>query len=124
DEILIEIGIPDSLPQRTFTLHAADSTFMDVENQWNESPLTANYTKINTENLSEEISGQVETDELPILVQLLDKSGNIVQETYLTESNRYKLTNMEAGEYRLRAIVDRNKNRRWDPGHIGDRRQP
>lgn len=124
DEILIRINIPDSLPQSTFTLHAADSTFIDVENQWNESPLAANYTKIKAENLSGEISGQVKTDELPILVQLLSKSGNIVQEIYLTESNEYKLTNMEAGEYRLRAIVDRNKNRRWDPGNIAVRRQP
>ncbi len=123
-EILIAVNIPDSLPQSTFTLHAADSTFIDVENQWNESALAANYTKLKPENLSEEISGTIETDELPILLQLLNKAGEVVQEQYLTETNTYRLVNIEAGEYRLRAIIDRNKNKRWDPGNIAAKRQP
>src|SRR5690606_14446067 len=116
-EILIRVAIPDSLPHSVFTLHATDSTFIDIENQWNESSVAANYTKIKTENLSDGISGMVETDELPILVQLLDKSGEIIQETYLTDSNQYGFANVEAGSYKLRAIIDRNKNKRWDPGN-------
>src|SRR5690606_14192498 len=69
-------------------------------------------------------SGIVETDELPILVQLLSKTGEVVQETYLTDSNQYKLVNVEAGAYKLRAIIDRNKNKRWNPGIIASKRQP
>jgi hypothetical protein len=120
----INIPIPDSLAYNTFTVFAADSTFMDVENQWNETKMEANYSKLKEEALSEELSGHVETDELPIIVQLLDKSDEVVQELYLTETNAYKFTQIEAAQYRLRAIIDRNKNRRWDAGNMQEERQP
>lgn len=123
-ELLINIPIPDSLNYATFTVVAADSTFIDVENQWNETPLEANYSKLKEETLSEELSGYVDTDETPIIVQLLGKSEEVVKELYLTDTNAYKFTELEAGQYRLRAIVDRNNNRRWDPGNIQDKRQP
>jgi hypothetical protein len=121
---LLEVPIPDSLNFDVFTVFAADSTFMDVENQWNSSPIEANYTKIEEETLSEELSGKVETNELPIIIQLLTENDEVIKESYLTESNEFKLTNIEAGEYKLRAIIDRNKNRRWDPGNILENRQP
>jgi uncharacterized protein (DUF2141 family) len=123
-QLLVTVPIPDSLNYTTFTVFAADSTFLDVENQWNETPLEANYSKLKEESLSEELSGYVETDELPIIVQLLGKSDEVIQQLYLTETNAYKFTQMEAGQYRLRAILDRNKNGRWDPGNIYEKRQP
>jgi uncharacterized protein (DUF2141 family) len=123
-KILINIQIPDSLNFNTYTVYAADSTFMDVENEWNVSKVEANYSKIKEETLSEELSGKVETDELPLLVQLLNKNEEVIQETYLTETNVFKFTQIEAGDYKLRAIVDRNKNRRWDPGNIREKVQP
>lgn len=123
-QMRINIPIPDSLAYNTFTVFAADSTFMDVENQWNETKMEANYSKLKEEALSEELSGHVETDELPIIVQLLDKSDEVVQELYLTETNAYKFTEIEAAQYRLRAIIDRNKNRRWDAGNMQEARQP
>ncbi|HLW20514.1 MAG TPA: Ig-like domain-containing domain [Cyclobacteriaceae bacterium] len=120
----VNIPIPDSLNFSTYTVFASDSTFIDVENQPNETKLEANYAKIKEETLSEELSGKVNTEELPLLIQLIDRSNNVVKEAYLTESSSFKLLNMEAGQYTLRAIVDRNKNRRWDPGNIHDKRQP
>src|SRR5690606_2749769 len=101
-----------------------DSTFMDVENLWNKSKVEANYNKLKDESLADEVSGKVETDELPIIVQLLDKSNNVVQEAYLTTTNTFRFTNFEAGDYRLRDIIDKNKNKRWDPGNLREKRQP
>lgn len=123
-EYQIEVEIPDSLAFDVFTVFAADSTFKDVENQWNSTELEANYSKIKEETLSEELSGKVETTEFPIIIQLLNKNDEVIQESYLSESNEFKLVNMEAGDYKLRAIVDRNKNKRWDPGNILENRQP
>lgn len=123
-QILISIEIPDSLNFNTYTVYAADSTFMDVENQWNISKLEANFSKIKEETLSEELSGKVETDERPLLVQLLSKSDEVIRETYLTDTNVFRFTQIEAGDYKLRAIVDRNKNKRWDPGNIHEKVQP
>src|SRR5690606_11885314 len=123
-EILITVPIPDTLQYATYTVFAADSTFIDVENQWNETHLEANYSKLKQETLSEELSGYIDTDEGPIIVQLLGKSDEVVKELYFTETNAYKFTELEAGQYRLRAIIDHNNNRRWDPGNIQQKRQP
>ena len=120
----IEIPIPDTLPYNTFTVFASDSTFKDAGMQWNENQLQANYSKTNPETLSEEVTGKVDSDEYPIIVQLLDKSDEIIQETYLTDSNNFKFTQMQPGDYRLRAIIDRNKNGKWDPGNFYENRQP
>lgn len=123
-KFLIEVEIPDSLDFNVFTVFAADSTFMDVENQWNTTKLEANYNKIEEETLSDELSGKVETNELPIIIQLLNKNDEVIKESYLTETNEFKLVNIEAGDYKLRAIIDRNQNRRWDPGNLFEKTQP
>jgi len=120
----ITVPIPDTLRAGTFTVYAADSTFRDVEGLYNEARLEANYKKIKTESLTDEISGIVNTDELPIMVQLLNKRNEIVKEVYLTTTNRFSLTDIEAGDYLLRAIIDRNGNRRWDPGNFTDNTLP
>lgn len=122
--LTIDIAIPDSLNYSTFTVYAADSTFIDVENQWNENSLEANYAKLKEEALSEELSGYVDTDERPLIVQLLGKSDEVVREIHLADTNAYRFTQLEATQYRLRAIVDHNRNGRWDPGNISEKRQP
>src|SRR5690606_31352989 len=117
-------AVQDSLNQTRFSLFAADSTFRDIEGQWNTAELMATYDKLDPETLSEALSGTIETDELPLIVQLLDTSDKLVQEVYLTESPDYVFNNIEPGNYKLRAIVDRNQNKRWDPGNFYKNTQP
>lgn len=123
-KLQITVPVADTLRAGTFTLYAADSTFRDIEGLYNETKLEANYKKIKTESLTDEISGIVNTDELPIIVQLLNRRNEVIKEVYLTESNKFSLTDIEAGDYLLRAIVDRNGNRRWDPGNFVDNTLP
>ncbi|HSJ68747.1 MAG TPA: Ig-like domain-containing domain [Anditalea sp.] len=123
-KLQITVPVADTLRAGTFTVYAADSTFRDIEGLYNETKLEANYKKIKTESLTDEISGIVNTDELPIIVQLLNRRNEVIKEVYLTESNKFSLTDIEAGDYLLRAIVDRNGNRRWDPGNFVDNTLP
>lgn len=123
-KLLINIYVPDSLKYETFTVFAADSTFQDVENQWNKKKLEANYKKLKAETLADGITGTVATDERPIIIQLLNKREEVLQQKYLQETNAFEFTNIEAGDYKIRAIIDRNKNSRWDPGNYYENRQP
>jgi len=120
----ITVSVPDTLRAGTFTLYASDSTFRDVEGLYNEARLEANYKKLKAESLTDEVSGIVNTNELPIIVQLLNRRSEIIREVYLTTSNRFRLTDIEAGDYLLRAIIDRNGNRRWDPGNFTENTLP
>jgi len=117
DKLFIYLNIADSIPQEIFTLHAKDSTFLDIENIFNKETVKANYKKIKRETLADEISGTILENSGPYIVQLLSKN-EVKREQYIETGNAFSFTLVEAGEYQIRVIADRNKNRRWDPGNF------
>jgi hypothetical protein len=121
DKLYINLTLADSIPQEIFTLNARDSTFRDIENVFNKEPLKANYKKLKRETLADEISGTILGNSGPYIVQLISKS-DVKREQYIEKGNAFSFTLVEAGEYQIRVITDRNKNRRWDPGNFALRR--
>jgi uncharacterized protein (DUF2141 family) len=116
------IPIPDSVTSNSFTLYIGDSTFMDVEGVWTDKKYENTYTKINPETLAEEIKVTVNIEERPLIVQILTKKDEIIREQYLENTNTITFKNIEAGTYIIRAIVDKNKNKRWDTSNYLDKR--
>jgi hypothetical protein len=123
-KLIMELFIPDSLKYETYTIYAGDSSIRDIQGIYNKEPIKANYKKLKQDRLADGISGTVHTEERPILLQLINKKNEIIKEIYLEDTNKYEFTRIEAGDYRIRAIIDRNKNRRWDPGNYFENRQP
>ncbi|WP_225444057.1 Ig-like domain-containing domain [Echinicola arenosa] len=123
-ELVLTVPINDTLSISNYNLLAADSTFEDVEGQYNKKSIKTNFKKQNTDDLADEVSGKILTDELPIIVQLLNTDETVVKEIYLTENFDYSFKKIKAGEYKIRAIIDRNGNKKWDPGNYQDKRQP
>ncbi|EON75727.1 hypothetical protein ADIS_3817 [Lunatimonas lonarensis] len=121
---IVQIPIPDSLVYDTYKVYIGDSSIIDIEGIGNEAKLEANYKKLKPDRLADGVSGTIRTTEFPILVQLLNKKDEIVRELYLDSTNTYEFTKIEAQEYKVRAIIDRNKNRRWDPGNFRMNTQP
>ncbi len=58
------------------------------------------------------------------LLELLNSQDVVVNRTRCLGSCTWNLDRIAAGSYRMRAIVDRNQNGRWDPGALETRRQP
>lgn len=116
------IPIPDSVASDSFTLYIGDSTFMDVEGEWTDKKYENTYTKINPETLAEEIKVSVNTKERPLIIQILNKKDEIIRQEYLENTNTTTFKNIEAGTYIIRAIVDKNKNKRWDTSNYLDKR--
>ncbi|EMS32925.1 hypothetical protein C943_00932 [Mariniradius saccharolyticus AK6] len=116
------IPIPDSVASDSFTLYIGDSTFMDVEGEWTDKKYENTYTKINPETLAEEIKVSVNTEERPLIIQILNKKDEIIRQEYLENTNTTTFKNIEAGTYIIRAIVDKNKNKRWDTSNYLDKR--
>lgn len=123
-KLIMELFIPDSLKYETYTIYAGDSSIRDIQGIYNKEPIKANYKKLKQDRLADGISGTVYTEERPILLQLINKKNEIIKEIYLEDTNKYEFTRIEAGDYRIQAIIDRNKNRRWDPGNYFENRQP
>jgi len=122
---ILEFNIPltDSTKIESFVLTAADSTFKDIQGQYNEKAITANYKKIRPETLADLIQGTILDATGPFIVQLLDSKGNLYRELFIEEGNTYQFDKVEAGSYQIRVIEDKNSNRRWDPGNFFENRQ-
>ncbi|MCH7414582.1 Ig-like domain-containing domain [Belliella sp. R4-6] len=122
-KLLMDIPILDTLPNTTYTIYAADSTFKDVEGLYNEKKVEASYKKLNPETLVTSLDVVVDTEFRPLLIQLLDKSGKVIKEVLKEDTNKHSFTDFEAGTYNLRVIFDENKNKRWDPSNMRQNRQ-
>lgn len=106
--------LPDSIANDSFTLYAGDSTFIDVESEFNQTKAEFIFKRLKKETLSDEVKVKVNTDQLPLIVQITDKKEEVIAERYLSQSNEAIFQNVEPGSYYIRAIVDKNKNKRWD----------
>jgi hypothetical protein len=121
--LTIALQIPDSITNETFNFYASDSTFTDIEGLYNEKKLEASYKKQKPDALAEEIKVKVNTTELPIIIQIMNKKDEVIAEKYLVESNQAVFKDIEPGVYYIRAIIDRNKNQRWDTSNMLQKRQ-
>jgi len=66
----------------------------------------------------------VETSvEGPLLIQLLDKDDHILQQELLKDSI-IEYPWLRPGEYKIKAVTDKNRNGKWDTGDYLKKRQP
>src|SRR5690606_25381807 len=58
---------------------------------------------------------EIRTAEENYIIELLDNNYKVVRQLRNTPTARFE--NLIPGEYRMRLVIDRNKNGRWDPGN-------
>ncbi|MDP3445320.1 MAG: hypothetical protein Q8T08_20875, partial [Ignavibacteria bacterium] len=59
----------------------------------------------------------------PMIIQLLNLKEEVLSQYFLEGSQKLELKNMKPGKYKLKAIQDNNRNRRWDTGNLIDKLQ-
>ncbi|WP_111668868.1 Ig-like domain-containing domain [Algoriphagus litoralis] len=122
DLLKVTLSIPDTVSRDVFTIKASDSTFLDIENQVNETLLSANYRKLKRENLADEISGRILDAKPPFIVQLLNSKNELIREEFLENTDAYSFKLLEPGTFKIRVIEDLNGNKRWDPSNFLQKR--
>lgn len=83
--------------------------------------LKALYTKKDAEKYGS-IGGSVNTDKNNILVQLLSKDNKVIRQIDYKKDFLFEYLN--DGEYKIRVVVDDNRNRKWDQGNYKTRKMP
>ena len=122
DVLRIQTFLPDSLESDLVTLFAADSTFQDIEGEYNEKKLEANYRKLLRKNLADGISGTVLGTEGPLVLELINGKKEIAYEQVLKEGGKFSFILLDPGTYSLRIIEDKNGNGIWDPSNYMQRK--
>jgi len=59
-----------------------------------------------------------------MIIQLLDSKGEVLKEKMEWSNNIVEFSYLKAGNYRLKAIYDRNENGKWDTGNYEEKLQP
>lgn len=60
----------------------------------------------------------------PLVVEVLDKRDTVVQQQSLPGNGKLRFIHLPTGDYRLRAVVDKDSNGRWTPGDYRRQRLP
>ncbi len=58
------------------------------------------------------------------ILQILGKDENVIKEKYTDSDGKVLFDFLDPGKYKVKAIYDRNNNRKWDTGNFGKRIQP
>jgi hypothetical protein len=122
DVLRIQTFLPDSIESNLVTLFASDSTFQDIEGEFNEKKVEANYRKLLRKNLADGISGEVLGTKGPLLLQLVNGKKEVAYEQVLKDGGKFSFSLLDPGTYSLRIIEDSNGNGIWDPSNYTQRR--
>jgi len=60
----------------------------------------------------------------PIIVDLINEKGELVEQKYALNNQEYKFINLQPSRYMVRIIYDTNKNKKWDTGNYLLKHQP
>ncbi len=60
----------------------------------------------------------------PIIVDLINEKGQIVEQKYALKGQEYKFKNLQPSRYKIRIIYDSNRNKIWDTGNYLLKQQP
>jgi len=59
-----------------------------------------------------------------LIIQLMDGKDEILKETFVGADSLITFRYLKPGQYKLKTIIDRNTNGRWDPGDFSRKIQP
>jgi uncharacterized protein (DUF2141 family) len=106
--------------QITNQLYMGNATFISIE-----LDSSKNFTQpLRPKNLEDLgiIFIEVQTKEPHFLVQILDKNFNIVKS--VKDNKKFSFEDLDAGDYQLRLVIDRNNDGKWNAGNFFNREEP
>jgi len=101
-------------------LYLGKGSFVSVENDTS-ARQAVNYKFIKPEEYGS-IKGKVVSNDKSYILQLLDKQNKVAKETHT--NNTFNFSHIKPGEYKLRVLIDENKNGVWDLGNMESNQPP
>ena len=102
------------------TLLIGENTFVSVEMD-SSTQITETYNFTNPANLGV-IKGEIITDYTNFIVQLTDKDFQVQRE--LQNEKTFEFKDLQPADYKVRILIDTNKNGKWDEGQVSDFTEP
>lgn len=120
NEILIEF---EKTPANRYQITALPGAITDLFEETNDTLVQNVRTKALSDYGTIILNFQ-NIESFPIIVQLTDTKGKVLAEQYSESSGNFNFQFLRPGNFLVRVIFDRNKNRKWDTGNYLKKRQP
>jgi len=125
DPIKRKLRIPYKWKEdRSYALIIPDSVFFTAHGLTNDSAVVQFRTRQTRDFGSLKVDIALPKKGTHYIIQLLDEKDNVLKERYLSESGKELFEYLTPGNYRLKAIKDKNNNHRWDTGNYELHIQP
>lgn len=124
EQKMLRIKISATLDERKkYKLVVRDSTFFDLYGATNDSIekkfQTTEMREYGSLDLVVKYSGSQ-----PLIIQMLNAKDAVIREDFITEPQTVSYPFLTEGKYKIKAIVDLNKNGKWDNGDFHERILP
>lgn len=120
NRLTISSIVPDSLTTKDLQITFSKNSFQSIESD------TSQFLNGKVRQLNPDKFGIIELkfpqDSLSFKVQLLDSKGSLKKE--YPGGSDLTLEYLDAGQYRIRILLDQNNDGAWDPGNYFDNRLP
>lgn len=125
DEFGLKYQIINNLkPENKYQITIPDSVFFGI------SGVSNNSIKLNFSVQEESAFGNIYiTVEVPenipqVIIELTTDNGKTIDKQIITGTQELSFEYLDPGKYKLKAILDLDKNGIWSPGHFGKKLQP
>ena len=115
----------DKKPQEKYKLNVLPEAIFDIFEQKNDT-LKYHFSTKEIEDYGRITIDIVNQTSENIIIELLEgkDKDKLVERTFVTESTQLRFNNLEPKTYYFRAIIDTNKNNKWDTGNYLLKSQP
>ncbi len=90
------------------------ASFISIEDD-SSAYISMSFTEVNANQFGS-IKGEVNLPYKSYILQLIDKNHTVIDT--LVSPKSYSFQKLNPGDYRMRILIDEDKNGRWDPGNI------
>jgi hypothetical protein len=109
---------------RPYRLIIPDSIFHSINGRSNDSLVVSFKTYSVRDFGSIQMTLSIKDPSGNYLIQLMDEKENVLEQKIISASGKLKFDYLFPGKYRIKAILDRNRNGRWDTGKFSKKLQP
>jgi hypothetical protein len=109
---------------QSYEMLIPDSVFSDIMDYRNDSIILKFTTTSYADYGSLKMDIQTGVINKQIIIQLLDEKNTILNSEVITTDTILEFRNLLPGKYKLRAVIDDNRNRHWDTGTYLSHQQP
>jgi hypothetical protein len=112
------------MEDKMYRIILPDSVFFSIHDLTNDSMFIIFRTELLRNLGSIKLTIRDSTAKPGRIIQLLNEKENILEQKFIEGDGKVSFDYLNPGKYKIKCIIDRNNNRRWDTGKYREKIQP